>query len=44
MKGEQQDLMTGWMWGIKVAESASAMGKMELQLTEIEKVVRREGL
>lgn len=36
-------LMTGWTWGIKVAESTSAMSTTELLLTEIEKVVRKDG-
>lgn len=31
--------MTDWMWGVRVAESASAVEMMELLLTETEKVV-----
>lgn len=42
-EGRATHLMTGWTWRIKVAESTSAMSTTELLLTEIEKVVRRDG-
>lgn len=38
LKREQQDLTTDWTWGIKVAESASAMGMMEF----LRRFLRRE--